>query len=101
MGKMCENVKRRQDVACHARDTLLPALLPPLFLLPNWPWWLLLFAVWVRFVGLGNNLKLFKLKLLVAVVAAASAPCSVAAATAAGAVAAVCCCRFTVSRAVF
>lgn len=29
MGKMCENVKRRQDVACHARDTLLPALHPP------------------------------------------------------------------------
>lgn len=103
MGKMCENVKRRQDVACHARDTLLPAPSPPSLFppLPNWPCWLLLFAVWVRFVGLGNNLKLFKLKLLVAVVAAASAPCSVAAATAADAVAAVCCCRFTVSRAVF
>lgn len=71
-----------------------------LLLLLSSPLCLLLFAVRVRFVGLGNNLKLFRLKLLVAVVAAALAPCAIPTAA--------CCCsfccfcwRFKVSNAVF
>lgn len=76
----------------------IPSLL--LLLLLSSPLCLLLFAVRVRFVGLGNNLKLFRLKLLVAVVAAALAPCAIPTAA--------CCCsfccfcwRFKVSNAVF